>query len=47
MKYLDDEIAAEQESMNKAKSIPSKLRGFEVNLDGAEVNLVKETPEET
>lgn len=47
LKYLDDEIAAEQESMNKAKSIPSKLRGFEVNLDGAEVNLVKETPEET
>jgi complement component 1 Q subcomponent-binding protein len=44
--FLSEEIAAECKAQ-KIKSIPSRIDGFDVKLDGAEVTLTKKTANET
>jgi hypothetical protein len=46
VQFLSEEIAAECKAQ-KIKSIPSKIDGFDVKLDGAEVTLTKKTVNET
>lgn len=46
VEFLDQEIDTEQD-LHKSRHIPSKIDDFEVKLDGAEVSLVKTTPNET
>jgi complement component 1 Q subcomponent-binding protein len=46
VQFLSEEIAAECKAQ-KIKSIPSKIDGFDVKLDGAEVTLTKKTGIET
>lgn len=46
VQFLSEEIAAECKAQ-KIKSIPSKIDGFEVKLDGAEVTLTKKSGNET
>ena len=46
VEFLSDEIAAECKAQ-KMKNIPSKLDGFDVTLDGAEVTLTKKSGNET
>lgn len=46
VQFLSEEIAAECKAQ-KLKSIPSKIDGFDVKLDGAEVTLTKKTGNET
>ncbi|KAJ4440005.1 hypothetical protein ANN_08136 [Periplaneta americana] len=45
VQFLSEEIAAECKAQ-KIKSIPSKIDGFEVKLDGAEVTLTKKAGNE-
>lgn len=45
VQFLSEEIAAECKAQ-KIKSIPSKIDGFDVKLDGAEVTLTKKTGNE-
>ncbi|KAJ9599643.1 hypothetical protein L9F63_026508 [Diploptera punctata] len=45
VQFLSEEIAAECKAQ-KIKNIPSKIYGFDVKLDGAEVTLVKKSGNE-
>lgn len=46
VQFLAEEIAAECKAQ-KIKSLPSRIDGFDVKLDGAEVTLTKKTANET
>jgi complement component 1 Q subcomponent-binding protein len=46
VQFLSEEIAAECKAQ-KIKSVPSKIDGFDVKLDGAEVTLTKKAGNET
>lgn len=46
VQFLSEEIAAECKAQ-KIKSIPSKIDGFDVKLDGSEVTLTKKIANET
>lgn len=43
--FLDEEIAAEK-SIQKGKIIPAEIDGFKVTLNGADVELTKQTDQE-
>lgn len=45
VEFLTEEIVAEKKAQ-KIKTIPTEVDGFKVKLDGAEVELVKETDKE-
>jgi len=44
--FLDNEIKSEEQTSTKTQ-LPKTFDGFKVSADGAEVELVKETPDET
>lgn len=46
VQFLAEEITAECKAQ-KIKSLPSRIDGFDVKLDGAEVTLTKKTANET
>lgn len=45
MEFLTEEIIAERKSQ-KLKSLPAEVDGFKVKLDGAEVELIKDSGSE-
>lgn len=45
VEFLTEEIVAERKAQ-KSQTIPTELDGFKVKLDGAEVELIKDTPKE-
>jgi len=44
--FLDNEIKSEEQTSSKTQ-LPKTFDGFKVSADGAEVELVKETSNET
>lgn len=44
--FLDNEIRSEEQTSDKTY-LPKTFGGFKVNADGAEVELVKESSDET
>lgn len=44
--FLENEIKTEEQTSDKTK-LPTIFEGFKVSADGAEVELVKETSDET
>lgn len=45
-RFLDNEIKSEEQTSDKTY-LPKTFGGFKVNADGAEVELVKESSDET
>lgn len=45
VEFLAEEIVAERKAQ-KSKTIPSEIGGFKVKLDGAEVELIKDSGSE-
>ncbi len=45
VEFLTEEISAERKSQ-KTKTLPTEIDGFKVKLDGAEVELTKQTEKE-
>lgn len=43
--FLDNEIKTEEQTSDKSR-LPGTFEGFKVSSDGAEVELVKESPNE-
>lgn len=46
MNFLQEEVAAEKKIQSQVK-LPTQIDGFQVKLDGAEVELTKQTANET
>lgn len=44
--FLDNEIKSEEQTSDKSQ-LPKTFEGFKVNADGSEIELVKDTPDET
>lgn len=44
--FLENEIKSEEQTSDKTQ-LPKTFEGFKVNADGSEIELVKETPDET
>lgn len=45
VEFLAEEISAERKAQ-KTKTLPAEIDGFKVKLDGAEVELTKQTEKE-